>query len=88
MHTNNEQGPQGQPKFDTEALLAIHDFFSFFPYEEAKAELWYCFTTAISSDGSNYDEGKERSRLLFLLEQLMALLAAIRPLHSNNHSTN
>lgn len=57
------------------ALLA--DFRRFFVYPEVKEELWYCVLTALSKDGSLYDDAEQRTGLLFLYEKLEGLLDAI-----------
>jgi hypothetical protein len=55
----------------------LTEFCRYFSYPEIKEDLWYCVMTALSKEGSLYDEASERTNLLFLYEKLQGLLEGI-----------
>ena len=63
----------------------LTEFCRYFSYPEIKDDLWYCVMTALSKEGSLYDEASERTNLLFLYEKLEELLRAI---YQNEWGTN
>jgi len=66
-----------QDKTGNELEAAVTDFCSFFGYPEIQDDLWYCVTTALSRDGTAYDEAEARGDLLFLYEKVEQLFEAI-----------
>jgi hypothetical protein len=64
----------------------LTEFCRYFAYPEIKEDLWYCVITALSKEGSLYDEAAERTDLLFLYEKLEGLLRAIYQNEQGNKS--
>jgi hypothetical protein len=68
--------------------LLIEDFFSDYHLKEVDDHLWSWLTAGITCEHSIYDNGKERSNLLFFYENLSDLLHDMWRLHSIRQNNN
>ncbi len=57
-------------------FVVLDNFFSCYSLQDVREMLWDWLVTALASDSSNYDNGTDRSNLIFLYENLETLVEA------------
>ena len=76
--------PQQQLKGNhpiADPFQAMRDFCHNYHHHEVQTMLWDWLVTALSRNNTIYDEGKERSSLFLLYENLTLLVAAAYTVH-------
>lgn len=61
--------------------LVLQDFCDSYHLEEVKKDLWEMVVAALGKSPSIYDDGKERSNLMFFYERLSTMIEAVYTLH-------
>lgn len=57
-------------------LAVIHNFYDTYHLNELRQELWDWLTAGLTNDSSSFKDGRSRSDLIFLYEQMECLTEA------------
>lgn len=77
----------GKKDNKTDPWKAIADFCRSYHHHEVQSMLWDWLVTAVSRNNSIYDDGKERSSLFLLYENITLLVAAAYTFHEQPGGT-